>query len=695
MDRLVLLVKIVLLLCTFGTAETNEFVKSGTLLSKAEASKECTNDGSRLVDYSEIQTTSEPQILPPLSNGESVWINGYAKFSSFLAEHGCLKTPKYRSNVSSHRLKKANLYSCLTKCLRDKQNFSYIGIENKYCVCFDDEDRKSVNNDFVDSSLCNIRCSNFAIVFCGGSEYINLYRIVDESHVSWANHQPLPRQCVYVQLRDENNRRRFSASSSSCFTADINGYICTIRLFSALNIDNCYSYTRNYCLVKKKATRQEAFNDCLNKNGALTEYFGEEISASLMAYNQRYWIGVFRTFQPTRNSNKGLACIAVRKASGKIYLEPDSCTSQKRYLCQRVNQTTSRVSGTVSDKLFWPPTLKAAEVSANNNILIRDNYTVLSITKAAVTLTRTSNVTILKQPTLSGAVPDKGASTTELVSKMSGSANHPSVIDKRVSEKGYSATINSPKTTLKPFLAARSETYKTESTSSDDKRVTLSSGRNTFSHLSTGSINANINTSNQNKNAVSVIVYILPSSLLLLGVIPVIIGFVIYTRKIKQQNKLKRCSHSNPSYSYVRSSDIDQNISTQCTESFHSNVYQNVERILNPKDRNLKTHNLQDDQYDKIDLVEIKPKMCVSTNQYDHALHVTENTYNNIEDTRPTVTCSIAKGITPFTSFIRSEVGIRSAVKQDPQNSVSHYMGTAYCNSVQTEKQHIYDKPFV
>lgn len=130
MGTLLLLVKIELLLCTFGTADTKDFVKSETRLSKDEASRMCTDNESSLVDFSEVQTTIEPQIMQLLANGESVWINGYTKFSSFLAEHGCFETPKYRLDVTSYRLKNANLYSCLTKCLRNKQHASYIGIEN-------------------------------------------------------------------------------------------------------------------------------------------------------------------------------------------------------------------------------------------------------------------------------------------------------------------------------------------------------------------------------------------------------------------------------------------------------------------------------------------------------------------------------------------------------------------------------------
>ena len=349
--------------------ENHDFYSSEILLSQNKTTNTKVSTGIKLVNYTEILSSSfRPKIASLLEDGESAWISGYANFSSVVVEHGCLNKTRYHSNFDSYLLDIAGIDLCVRKCLRGNANVTYVGTEEKYCVCFDNKERNSLTTDvFVNSSFCSLRCTHFDISLCGGSNYMNLYKVINNNGIVWAKNQPGPQQCINVQIQNDTGKPRVSAYAASCFTFNkVRGYICKNSLLSTLDTDNCDKSIsdRTHCLVKKKSTRLEAFDDCLNKYGTLAEYFGEQYSVNFMQDGRRYWSSAFRTFQPTQqNFSKGSVCLAVTKVSDKLYLEPGSCRTRKRYLYRQIKTPTR----TDSDKHNFPLTAETAEPTSVSN----------------------------------------------------------------------------------------------------------------------------------------------------------------------------------------------------------------------------------------------------------------------------------------------------------------------------------------
>ena len=88
------------------------------------------------------------------------------------------------------------------------------------------------------------------------------------------------------------------------------------------------------CLINGNSSRQESFDDCLDRNGRLAELFGEGKMIPIMNDNHKYWLSVYRTFQHSGKYSMGMACLAVTRVHDTLYLDPDNCESQKAYLCK-------------------------------------------------------------------------------------------------------------------------------------------------------------------------------------------------------------------------------------------------------------------------------------------------------------------------------------------------------------------------
>ena len=715
MKSLALKLEMEMLICVFCLTGNQGFSNTEILLSQNKTRLKNVSKGIRLVSYTEIlNNSSGPRIASLLEDGKSAWVSGYANFSSVVAENGCLNKSRYQSNLGSHTLGTANLDLCVRTCLHSKANIAYIGIQNTDCVCLENKDRESLTTGmFVNSSFCNFPCSNFDMSLCGGLHYLSIYRIVKNNEIVWEKNQPGPKQCINVRIKNDTGIARFSASVDSCFTSNtVRGYICTNGPFSILDTDECDKINSNskYCLVINKSTRQEAFKDCLNKHGTLAEYFGEPSSVQLMKNgrkDRRYWISVFRTFQSIhQNFSKESVCLAVTKLSGKLYLEPDSCSTRKRFLYRQLKESLI----TDPDETILPLTIKHVEtISASYKQYILTDTT--SHTSDFVTSKSSPGKSSKAQPIFnvkttnklttgfSGTVSDKDIlpSTSEVIETLSVSVKHRSVTNDNVSDTAYIYVLSSTKTTLNPLSTVNLQTKNDRFTSyepdfalnNNDRVFTPSSSQTTISDLKTVAITANKNVIDTDNNGISLIVYILLSSLLLIFVIAIVV-LVIYLRKTKRQLKLQSRSQSDPGTGPVLNPDIEQRFKTHFKESSFSNIYHTVRRNAKKNELHCKMHASQDDQYDKIELDKIKPKPNADTSEYDHAFHVAGINRN---DTSPPFMYSLAKDVTLLSSFYGSEDDMEPNLNRTQGKTDTNNIPTVNSNSAQEEEMHIYNVP--
>ena len=164
---------------------------------------------------------------------------------------------------------------------------------------------------------------------------MSVYRIIEGNDINWGKEEPTARQCVYVK----KNNNRFEGFRFSCHTIMalcISGHFCTHSTASSLKHETCFRRKSGMCLINGTSSRQESFDDCLDRNGILAELFAEENMISLMDDNLKYWLSVYRTFQPSEKYSLCMACLAVTRVHDTLYLDPDNCESQKSHLCKEI-----------------------------------------------------------------------------------------------------------------------------------------------------------------------------------------------------------------------------------------------------------------------------------------------------------------------------------------------------------------------
>lgn len=294
------------------------------LVTKEEAVDNCADQGYRLFHYSELQTTSL-----------SAWIEEYAMFSKFMFLDGCYKRSKNLKYLRRLDIERSDLYTCSTLCSRDFPHSSYIGIQKTFCFCMTHNQKESANNLRDRNWFCGIPCINNVADNCGGENFISIYRLVAVDEIIWAQNYPSSRQCVMAT----SNNSRFELSTATCFAEKSNGYLCKTTSTSA-NCDKMDD-TSQYCLMHENSSRNDAFSGCLNKNGTLIGLRGERRGVPLMKTGFKYWIGLYRAFELTNTKSSGSTiCLAVTKYDKKLFLDPDSCVSQKKVLCRREKKSS-------------------------------------------------------------------------------------------------------------------------------------------------------------------------------------------------------------------------------------------------------------------------------------------------------------------------------------------------------------------
>lgn len=320
------------LICLVTIAYKHPVAGPKPSMSKKDAGIQCSKKKSNLVNYRQIKANSSShKYLNQLNEGESAWIEGYAKLSPFLSWQGCYNISKIKAKTSFRTV--AILYQSVNRCLRACHGYAFVGLKNTSCFCIDQSQRSTIQFASVNDYFCSLPCHNNAIDSCGGQYYMSVYAILEDSQIHWASQEPSSHLCVYVKRK----QHYFNVYTTSCFTSQlINGYICTNSAWSKLSVDNCTSVTHQgtYCIIKEISTRQEALEGCSMRRGALADLGAESETPSYLNHNFKYWIGIHRTFGIAETyKEKETICLSATRSGDMLFLEPDDCSAQKFYLC--------------------------------------------------------------------------------------------------------------------------------------------------------------------------------------------------------------------------------------------------------------------------------------------------------------------------------------------------------------------------
>ena len=321
------------LLCFVSHADEQSVAGPKPNMSKKDAASQCSKEGSDLVNYRQIKTyPSAHKYLNQINDGESAWIEGYAKLSPFLSWQGCYNTSKIKAKTSIRTV--SIQYQSVHRCLRACHGYAFVGLKDTSCFCIDQSQRSAIQYASVNDSFCSIPCHNNAADSCGGHFYMSVYDVLDNGGIHWAAKEPSSHLCVYVKRK----QNYFDIHTTSCFSTQlIHGYICTHSAWSRLSADNCTSLTHQgtYCIIEEISTRKEAIEGCLKRKGVLADLGAESKTSALLNYNFKYWIGIHRTFGITETYRaKETVCLSATRSGGMLLLEPDDCSAQKFYLCE-------------------------------------------------------------------------------------------------------------------------------------------------------------------------------------------------------------------------------------------------------------------------------------------------------------------------------------------------------------------------
>ena len=344
--------------------ECTETSQSVRYMSKERAIETCAQIGGSLVNYASVTENPVGSVyLTQIVDGESAWINGFAKLSPFLAWHGCFNTTHKNMKIAGlykRDTAKKSLYLCSQQCLAYK--YSYMGMKDRTCYCFYHRQGLMIIYAAVKDSLCSITCENNVVDSCGGQSFVSVYSIVEPGRMHWAHNEPSKRQCIYVK----RNRSRFDLHTASCHTFPtnvVNGFICMNSVHSRLETVNC-TKANPFCIIDEPSTRQEAYMNCISRRGKLADLDSESVIPQWMTIkNFKYWIGVYRTYGISeRYIENKTVCLAAVRVNNTLYLEPDDCSEEKHYLCEvktitqssdypNITSNTSPITGTTSETI--------------------------------------------------------------------------------------------------------------------------------------------------------------------------------------------------------------------------------------------------------------------------------------------------------------------------------------------------------
>ena len=326
----------VLLCFLFNAVSTQSVAGPKPNMSKEDAANHCFKKKSNLLSYKQIKANpSVHDYQIQLNDGESAWIDGYAKLSPFLSWQGCYNTSDLKFSILIVAIRYESVNRCIGAC-QNYKTYQYIGLKSRSCYCINDVQRSAIQNYAVNDSFCSFPCQNNAVDSCGGISYMAVYSILEDSVIHWAANEPSSHLCVYVKRKVDH----FDVYTASCHTLSplIHGYICSNSAWSRLSTENCSSvtYSERYCIQKVISSRQDASTGCYRRRGILADIGAEKDTTIYLESNYRYWIGIHRTFGISEQIYKPTetVCLSATRLGDKLILEPDDCSAQKFYLCE-------------------------------------------------------------------------------------------------------------------------------------------------------------------------------------------------------------------------------------------------------------------------------------------------------------------------------------------------------------------------
>ena len=314
------------LIVTFNSVAGDE-----NIVTKQEAVDACDRAGERLPRHSEIIANQhEAEYLTKIKHGESAWVGDFAVFSSFIAWQGCYSLND-KLTATVHTLETNSLFECISQCGAKSSRHGhadFVGVYFTLCYC--------INGTEIDALTtmrgldCDENCPFSKIETCGGHHAISIYRVYHEIPLRWAPDEPSLKQCVYVKKKFKT----YEAYTASCYRGEpkVNAYFCTNNTLLR-HQNRCASNTTYNCERDRVSSRHEAFTECLNYQGKLAGLYS---GIHALTENRTYWLGEYRTFKISElNKGENSACLAVTNVNDQLYLDSDTCSTKKKYICKQ------------------------------------------------------------------------------------------------------------------------------------------------------------------------------------------------------------------------------------------------------------------------------------------------------------------------------------------------------------------------
>ena len=322
--------------------ETLTVERNITELSKLEAEEFCKLNGGILASYSDIKYRSST--LEHLNDTESAWLSDFAAFSPFLISYGCFKTVDF-GHVTV--LNDMSLFSCVEYCQSlGQRGRRTVGISQHICYCF-----SIPYYEFspVEISFCDAYCSNYTLERCGGKNVMSIYSFDWDFKADWGYNEPSPKQCVYVSHTDW----KVHLYTSSCYITDessdtIDGYLC-MTWWSDKIVFNCSAQAGGgaVCLIENSTSWQQANDACLTGKGYMSHFWSSGLQ-TMIRNNKNYWLGRYRTFNPTQTEN-GNVCLVITRHGESFFMETEDCSANKTAFCIEQIEATLKTETSTFD----------------------------------------------------------------------------------------------------------------------------------------------------------------------------------------------------------------------------------------------------------------------------------------------------------------------------------------------------------
>lgn len=375
-------------------------ILSNTYFNKTDSSEVCQGYGGlfseqHFIERNGVYNFEEDKYTIDwnISDGESVWINGYIEYANVTTIFvGCYILSPTLDRIP---VEQASVYTCSKICgeIYLAHDFIYMGMNNHDCICF----TESKMIELKSAKVCDIALP-YHLRYMHSNDTNN--------HIFFAVYRVLHyyRRLSYQQC--ETTRKNKSArviTSASCYNMNAFGFICS-------SVD--YEKGDPYCSLifgpsrvcishNLSTTWLQAQSQCFNRSGYLFDYALFKLEYDFMKSRlktlEQYWIGGFRSFRITSTypveSNFLTACLAATRLGEKLVIDPDDCAKTKRVLCAHGLYDVLVINNTISTIITSTVELTDSYKNYTKTTWPTDNYGALDINKSSSTYLNDENVT--------------------------------------------------------------------------------------------------------------------------------------------------------------------------------------------------------------------------------------------------------------------------------------------------------------